>query len=193
MRAGPGSFEEMSRLVVPAYPEVEVRRRFMLSVYALSVGITAFGLSGCFSYVPADLGTVPVGEEVRVYLTREGLAQLRESGSDDFAAIDQPIVSGTLTGRDPGQFSLLIPVTRTQVGFLQSSLGQQVTLPSESVVQVEQRRLNGTRTGIALVASTAAVTLLLVSIISDGRGEEKGPPLDSNDGRIPLFFSLPVW
>ena len=41
---------------------------------AVWVPAAALICSGCFTYVPAPLTTVPPGDEVRVHLTREGVA-----------------------------------------------------------------------------------------------------------------------
>jgi hypothetical protein len=148
--------------------------------------------TGCYSYVPVEFDTVPVGEGVRVYLSREGVTRLRELGGDQIpgAAADQPVVQGTLTRRTAADFSVLVPVTSRQVGFLQNELGQQVTLPVADAVAVQLRKVSGVRTGLALAGSTAGIAYVIVSIIKGARAPQEGEEPPPGDLRIPI--SIPV-
>ena len=103
--------------------------------------------TGCYSYVPAEFAAVPLGEGVRVYLSREGQTRLRAAGEDQIPGLreDEPIVEGVLVRRDASEFSLRIPVAQRQAGFIQSTLGQQVTLPTTEVVQVQHRIVSRTK------------------------------------------------
>jgi len=150
-------------------------------------------MTGCYSYVPAEFETVPIGEGVRVFLTREGVTRLRELGGDQIpgANSDQPVVQGTLTRRSPADFSILIPVGSRQVGFLQNELGQQVTLPVADAVQVQLRQVSQVKTGAALVGSTAAIAFVIVSIIKGARPPNDNPEPPPGDIRIPLSASIP--
>ncbi|HUR01128.1 MAG TPA: hypothetical protein VM347_01180, partial [Nonomuraea sp.] len=145
--------------------------------------------SGCYSYVPAELATVPLGEGVRVYLSRDGVARLRELGADQIpgAAGEQPVVQGTLVRRTGSDFSLLIPVTSRQVGFLQTNLGQQVTLPAADAVQVQLRKVSGVKTGLALATSTAGLAYILVSIVQGAR-----QPTPPNPDPGPVDLRVPM-
>jgi hypothetical protein len=149
--------------------------------------------TGCYSYVPAEFDTVPIGEGVRVYLSREGVTRLRELGGDEIpgAAGDQPVVQGTLTRRTASDFSVLIPVTSRQVGFLQNELGQQVTLPVADAVSVQLRKVSQLKTAGALAASTAGIAFVIVSIIKGARQPTDDPPPPGDDIRIPLSISVP--
>lgn len=144
--------------------------------------------TGCYSYVPAEFDVIPVGEGVRVYLSREGVQRLREIGGDVIpgASGDQPVVSGTLVRRDLDEFSIRIPVTAHQEGFLQTELGQQVTLPTSVVVQAQRRKVSQVKTALAVVGSTALITGVIISIIKGARQpvDSRNPP--SEDVRIPL-------
>jgi hypothetical protein len=163
-----------------------VRKRLLPAVVLLVT-------TGCYSYVPAEFETVPIGEGVRVYLTREGVTRLREIGGDQIpgASSEQPVVSGTLVRRSPADFSILIPVTARQVGFLQNELGQQVTLPVADAVQVQLRKVSQVKTGAALVGSTAAIAFVIVSIIKGARQPSDNPQPLPEDLRIPFSVSIP--
>ena len=149
--------------------------------------------TGCYSYVPTDFDAVPVGEGVRVFLSREGVTRLRELGADQIpgAAAEQPIVEGTLVRRTASDFSVLIPVTARQVGFLQNPLGQQVTLPVADAVQVQRRQVSQVKTGLALAGSTAAIAVVIVSIIRGARQPQQTEQPPPGDLRIPLPVPLP--
>lgn len=154
----------------------------------------ALCLSGCFSYVPAEFETIPIGEEVRLFLNGAGLERLNEVGEDILPDSDEPVVAGTLVARQADQFSLRIPVASRQEGFLQSQIAQQVTLPTSGLVQAERRQLNGIRTGLAVASGTAAIAVLVMTIISGGTPPQPVPPPTGEDARIPLFsVPLPGW
>ena len=150
-------------------------------------------MTGCYSYVPAQFETVPIGEGVRVFLSREGMSRLRELGGDQIpgAASDQPVVQGTLVRRTAADFSLLIPVTSRQVGFLQNELGQQVTLPVADAVQVQRRKVSQVKTGLALAGSTAAIAFVIVSIIKGARQPSDNSPPLPEDIRLPMSLQVP--
>jgi hypothetical protein len=155
--------------------------------------LTLLVTTGCYSYVPAEFETVPIGQGVRVFLSRDGVTRLRELGGDQIpgASSDQPVVQGTLVRRSAADFSILIPVTSRQVGFLQNELGQQVTLPVADAVQVQRREVSQVKTGLALAGSTAAIAFVIVSIIKGARQPVDNPQEQPVDIRIPLTVSLP--
>ncbi len=159
-----------------------MRSRILIAVVLLAA-------TGCYSYVPTAIDAAPIGKGVRVYLSRAGMDRLREMGGNEIpgGALTEAVVKGTLVRRDATQFTLQIPVTSRRVGFLQSELGQQVTLPQADVVQVELKNLSGVRTGAALVASTAVIAAVIVSIIKGARQPIDTPTPEPGDIRLPGF------
>ena len=136
----------------------------------------ALSLAGCFTYVPTELGTVPPGERVRLYVTREALL-----GFAELPLLDEPVVTGTLLRTQGDTLVLRVPVTTRREGFRSEALGQVVLIPRSQVIQLERRRLHPLGTGIAAVGSTALATGLVVLII-DGAltGGQRAPgPGDS--------------
>ncbi|MSR07882.1 MAG: hypothetical protein EXR93_12595 [Gemmatimonadetes bacterium] len=158
------------------------------------VGLILLVTTGCYSYVPAELGVVPVGEGVRVYLSRAGVAKLSELTGDEIPGSggDQPLVQGTLVRRTDSEFSILVPVASRQVGFLQTNLGQQVTFPVADAVQVQLRKISPVKTGLALIGSTAGIAYLIVSIVQGAR-QPSNPSPDPGpvDLRAPLVLTVP--
>ncbi len=140
----------------------------------------------CFRYVPAEFAAVPPGESVRVYLTRQGMAEVREVSN-----ADGPFVTGTLLRLDADNLFVRVPVSTRQVGFFTERLGQELALRTSEIVQLERRQLDGVGTGL-LVAGTAAaaagIVLLIIEAVSSDNPIEPPPP---DEIRIPLL-SFPV-
>lgn len=147
--------------------------------------VTTVFLSGCFSYVPAEPEMVPEGQQVRVYLGREALVDLAELGE-----LQGPFVTGTVMRRDADRFLLRVPTTTRRQGFMVESLGQNVVIRTDQVVQMERRQMNHLGTGLLAVGSTVAVGGLVFFIIDGARSGERSPVSDDVEARIPLI-SLP--
>ena len=148
--------------------------------------------SGCYSYIPADFSTVPMGEGVRVYLSETGMTRLRELGGDALpGAGTRPIVSGRLVNRTPSEFSLEIPVGTRAVGFHTEELDQRLTLPVADVVQVEMKKVSGVKTAALTAAGAGAIGYLIVLVVKGARDPVIDTQPDPDNIRIPLF-SLPV-
>jgi hypothetical protein len=138
---------------------------------AAAVLAAALVCSGCFTYVPAPLDTVPPGGEVRVHLTREGVAA-------DLARVageESPSVDGTLVRGDRDQLVVRVPVAIQATGILTRSLGQDVTIPATRISQLERRQLNRPRTALALVGGGAALVAVLLSF-GQGVPDPELPP-----------------
>ena len=143
--------------------------------------------SGCFSYVPAELDTVPPGEDVRLFLTRQGMDALSEADVNGTLTTGAPVVNGELMRRNPDELYVRIPIARRQIGFHTAQLGQDIRIPTGEIVQIEQRRLNGVGTGLLLAGSAGLVSSIVMFILNDARGTSGGPPIEVEETRIPLI------
>lgn len=149
---------------------------------AAAVAAAALLTSGCFSYVPVETAAVSPGEEVRVYLTRQGLASVEQLNLEE-----GPIVRGSVVEQDASQLLLRVPVTSVREGFHSVPIGQDVRIPSDAILQMERRVLDRSGTGL-LVAGTAAMAAGVVWLIVDsGGGREEDDPPSPPEIRIPLF------
>ena len=151
---------------------------------AQRVGITAsvLLLTGCFSYVQAPLETVPAGTDIRVYLTRQGLAELPETLEPN-----GPFVEGTLVRRDAERLFVRVPLARRQEGFYATTVGQDVSLRTGEIVQLERRKLDHTGTALLAGGTTAAAVAVIV-LIMEAFGDAGGPVNPTpEEFRIPLF------
>ena len=145
-------------------------------------------LTGCYTYVPAQFDAVPIGEGVRVYLTQSGVDRLRQVGAGALPGLtDRPVLSGRLVRRDATEFSLQVPVGTRQAGFHQAALDQQVTLPVTDLVQVEQRRVSGVRSGLAAAGATALLATVVVMIVNGARRPVDNAGPDPDNLRVPLL------
>ncbi len=127
---------------------------------------------GCYTFSSADLASVPTGAEIRIYLSSQGMARLAEAEGQGLIDDTGPVLTGTLTERHDDAVSILIPVTRRQVGFMQEPLGQRMTLPVATIVTTERKRLDALWTTAAVVAGTGAVGAFIALIIRGARHSE---------------------
>src|SRR5262245_36957549 len=105
----------------------------MMSRFTLTIPLLL--CSGCFSYVQVPVESVPEGRDVRVYLTREAIAEL-----PDLPEQGGPFLTGRLLRREEQQLFVSVPVALRQEGFYQSQIGQEVGIRVGEIVQLERRR-----------------------------------------------------
>ena len=140
--------------------------------------------SGCFSYIPADPSALPVGSQVRVQLTRLGVAALPE-------VLDQsgPRLAGTLVWTNNDQLMLRVPAV------VDPSLGQQVVIPTQNVVSFETRRFSSTRTAL-VVGGGITLAALLYAGLESGRPanpqEPEEPEVEGMRAGFLRILSMPV-
>jgi len=155
---------------------------------AVRLAAASLLLSGCFHYRPLEPGVAPVGEEVRVVLTREGAAALPE----EVPAFPGSAVRGTVTGREGDRLLLRVPVAVQREGLLTRELGRQVEIPAGQIVRLERRELSRGRTALAVAGGVGALVGLWASLDggrSEGSAGPQEPPVEGV--RIPLL-SLPL-
>jgi hypothetical protein len=142
-------------------------------------------LTGCFSYVEVPLETVQTGTDVRVYLTRQGLAELPEVLEDN-----GPYLKGTLVRQEAERVFIRVPLAPRQQGFYTSTVGQDVCVPAGEIARLQQRTLDRTGTAL-LVAGTAAAGAAVLFLIMETFG---GPDsVDPPEPELRLrLLTLPV-
>ena len=145
----------------------------------------AFLLSGCYTYVPAELATVPAGQEVRIYLSRGALAALPEE-----IPANGMSVRGTLVGQEADSLAVGVRVSTRQPGLMMEDLRQVVKVGTGEVMDVQRREFSGSRTAL-LMAGAAGAAAGVLTLIASARGDSGlGDPNDEVS-RVPLF-SLPL-
>ena len=166
-----------------------VRKWFLL--------VGALYLSGCYSYVPTELGELPVGKPVRVQLSRQAFADLPQISDRQGARLE-----GTLVRRSDADLTVHVPLS------LGSEFGQELTLPRNGIIQSDVKVLNRTKSallvagGVLFLASAVVGTNTGKPIV--GNPNEYEPPPSTEDGfraggarvspiaRI-LSFSIPLF
>ncbi|MSR35506.1 MAG: hypothetical protein EXR95_02515 [Gemmatimonadetes bacterium] len=144
-------------------------------------------LAGCFSYVPAETGTVPDGQEVRIVLTRAAAIRLSDLGAADLISLDDPVVAGVLVQGADARLHLRVPVRTAALGGAGRAIVQELLLDPADVARMDRRRVDRTRTVFAAAGAAGIATATIVLIIGGSEGEADRPNHGgSDDARLPL-------
>ncbi len=160
-------------------------RRSTFAAALLPAILTLSTATGCFNYVPAEIGAVPPGEPVRLYLTRAGVEALdRDGAAQALSAELEPVLSGEFVRRTGADLYVRVPTVRRQVGFHSAQLGQDIRVPAGEIVQIERRELSKAKTGLLVGGAAAAIAGLIAFILNDARQPDPvDPPFDPVEDR----------
>ena len=145
-------------------------------------------LSGCFGYVPTVLETAPVGEDIRLLVTRQGGFELSAVTNID---VSVPLVRGRLMGREGSELLLSVPTVQRRDGFHTVQLTQTIRVPVDEIVRIERREFNGLNT-VLLAGGGVAVAVGIMAVIMEAfgnTGPDGSPDPPEFKGRL---FSIPV-
>ncbi len=158
----------------------------------LAAALVLSTVTGCFNYVPTEIGAVPPGESVRLFLTRAGVDAVNQAGNEEaLSTVFEPVLSGEFVRRTDADLYVRVPTVRRQVGFHTSQLGQDIRVPAGEIVQIERQELSKAKTGLLVGATTAAITGLVVFILNDARQPDvANPPFDPVEDRRRRVFTL---
>ena len=144
-------------------------------------------LSGCFNYVPTDFTTVPVGEDLRLFVNPGDVPELSEIPAGEDLA---PVVQGTLVAMEDDAVVVRVPVARRQQGFHTLSLGQSIRVPHDGIISAQVRMLDQLKTVGIVSGTVAAAALVFVGL------EVINPVPTTPDDDPPEFllnlFSIPI-
>lgn len=144
-------------------------------------------LSGCFRYVPVTLDTAPEGEDVRVLVTRDGSAELREVTE---VGAEVPRLTGRFLGFEDRTMLLRVPVGQRQAGFHTVSLDQTIRIPSGEILQIERREFDRGRTALLAGGAVAGSVFIIASIMKAFGGDTSNPgDPGPQESWIPLPFA----
>jgi hypothetical protein len=143
-------------------------------------------VAGCYVYVPAQLETVPPQTEVRVFVSRQALANIPVE-----VANNGSYLTGQLAGRSADSVRVFVPVaTRADMGLPIRDLRQEVRVPASQVLQVERREFSRGRTALLVAGGVGAAAGIIGLITGSITGAGDGGPGDDLI-RIPLFIGVP--
>lgn len=136
-----------------------------------AIGAALLLTPGCHTYAPSETGVTPVGEYVRLAVTREGGLELaRVTGRDEV----RPIVEGQLIGRESEALLIRVPERSRFNDPSAVELGQVVRVPIGEVLSIDQREFSRGRTALIIGGGMAAV--FVAFRFSGGEGGTTGLP-----------------
>lgn len=145
--------------------------------------------TGCASYVATPLRDLPVGQPVRVSLTRQAYEALPR-----ISDLPGTRYQGTLVRRSDAELVVHVPLA---VG---SPLGQDVVIPTEGITEAAIRKPSPARTTLVVAAGVAVVVGVVLSAshsgpLQDGPGGNPDTGEDPFTGRMgrSISFSFPLW
>jgi hypothetical protein len=157
----------------------------------LQIGATILLISGCFSYIPTELTSVPQGQEVRLHLTRQGLAALPEIPNQAGLTLTGKLVE---SGED--RLRVRVPIAIQQDAIVTRTLGQELVIPANAIVQVERRTFNRGRSALVLLGGAVVAAVAYASFRDSGpeSPDLPGEPGEPEGMRARMSFTLSrIW
>jgi len=150
--------------------------------------VAAFAASGCYAYIPIAPQEAAPGDAVRFRLTEEEAARYQ-----DLRLPSPRLIEGTLVRGGDTDMVLDAHVGRSGAAEGSRLLVQEVSIPRSGILEVELRKLDGTKTGLVVAGGLVALGTVVV-VSGGGSGTEDGGGTDIPEARrVPLIrFSLPL-
>ena len=131
-------------------------------------------VSGCARWVPARVGEVPVGTDVRLRLSDEGAAELGE-----LTGTHRSEVSGQLL-RWGSEVMVSAALRTAGAGANSSGLRQRFVVDEDDILGVDVRELDRTRTGLFVggvaVVAGSAIVWVVSQLAGGGTAAPSDPP-----------------
>ena len=132
--------------------------------------LTVPAISGCASYMATPVRDLPVGEAVRVSLTRQAYDALPR-----ISDLPGTRYQGTLLRKTDAELVVRVPIA---VG---SPLGQDVIIPVSGVTEASIRKPSPARTSIVILAGVGLVVGVVLSANHGGHLQEALPDNTSHE------------
>lgn len=137
--------------------------------------ILLLAVAGCARWVPAPLGTVPPGTDVRLRLSEEGADHLEELTGR--RAVE---VTGELVQWEP---QVLVSTALATAGArVDPGLRQRLVVDPNDVLGIDVREVDRTRTGFlvggVVAVAASAITWAVVNLLQGSQGTPDAPPTD---------------
>ncbi len=156
-----------------------------------ALAVVAASTSGCYTYLPAQVEpSPPVGEDVRLVVTRDGAVDFAEVV--DLTNAAAPRIDGKLERAEQGSLMIRVPLPASefQPGAF-SDVGQLIRVPNDQILGIERREFDPVMSGIVVGGIVTGATLLLLRIIDAGGVDN---PRDNPDPvlqiRLPLGLGI---
>ena len=146
--------------------------------------------SACFHYALVPVADAPVGKDVRLSLTDEGYAHLRDSIGDQFPRLHRT-VEGPLIARDDNR--LIVGLSIQSDGSASRELQQRVSIPRAGVLGIERKVLDRQNTGILAAGAGVVLGMFIFHWVSGEFGGTTHPIPEQGPGEnIQVRFRFPL-
>lgn len=145
--------------------------------------------NGCYTLTPvANIG-VPLGTTVALDINDAGRVALGGSMGPEIRQVE-----GRLVGNANNEYTLAVSGVRFLRGGEQRWNGERVTIRSENVSALSERRLSKGRTAAFAGAGLGVLAFIVTrSVIGNGSVDPDKPPVDSSQSvRIPTSSRIPA-
>ena len=162
-------------------------RRASLALIAVALPFAG----GCYKYLPAQVDPAPpLGEDVRLVVTRDGATELAQVTSLSNALVPQ--IEGRLESTEGLSYMIRVRQRNdeAQPG-MDNNIDQIVRVPTNQIIGVEIREVDVPMTVLAIGGIVGGGTILLLRII-DAVGSDNSQDIvdPSLSVRIPFGFSI---
>lgn len=132
-------------------------------------------LPGCYTYVPVESTTPPVGETVSFEITDRGRVGLAERMGSGIRSIE-----GRVIGAEGDQYIVNVFRVASIDGTSSAWSGETVRLDRDFVSRTQERQLSKSRTWLAAAVATGALVVLITQTGLGGFFDDD-PPRDGED------------
>lgn len=146
--------------------------------------------AGCYTYTPIELAAVTPGMEVRARVSAATAAQLGPS----LGMTDARLLSGSVV--DTAGSGLTLKVASAPMGTMgaQEGLFQQILIARADVLEVESKKLDNTRTRVAVASGVVGAIAVAAAILrghSSGANAVTEPPANFTLGFLRIYLGAP--
>ncbi|MDH5589235.1 MAG: hypothetical protein OEZ65_05775 [Gemmatimonadota bacterium] len=140
-------------------------------------------MSGCYTYVPGEVGEISPPEEVRLRL-----APVEAARVSDFLANDTRAIEGRVVESAADSVLLLVPVHSELRGNRVTTLNQRVQVARSGVIDVELKQLDRGKTYLTAAAAAGLLAYITVDrLFGPGGSNPNQPGVPPGEAVVPSF------
>lgn len=129
-------------------------------------------LAACYAHAPIEPTALKAGTSIRARVNAATAEQLEPL----LGLSNARLLSGVIITTSPDTLIVEVPTTvRAEVGSSVQTLKQRVAIPRSSIFELETRRVDRFRTGLAVGSATLLAGALIVRGVFGGPGSDRPP------------------
>jgi hypothetical protein len=136
--------------------------------------------ASCVRYISVPASEVLVGDDIRAFLSAEGVARVIEQADGEGGGVGGRTVRGEILQSDTEEIHLSVPWVRGAVQDASRTLSQRIIIRRNDILQMELRRTDYLKTGGLVALITAGVTVVVARSVGGNTG---GGTLPGRGGR----------